>query len=428
MKDSIVKQKGTTTAGWDQAVKLCQKYSVNASKADVLLNHLPISISSEERRRCQFLFLGVVRQKRFIDETLSVFVKKKPRPELWACLQVGVCEMMTMPLAERAKVVDFCVRRVKAKLSQRESGLVNAVLRKVAQALESDDSSEKTLGSLYSYPDWLIEKWEAQWGREQTLALLRWNQQPADVFIRWLGEGKPSEANFEPTEWKTFYRYVGESWASVQPHLDRGEAYVQDPSTRWAFELLKVEPGDAVLDLCAAPGGKSVAFLQALGQDSEGLLVAVDRPGKRCQQLDENLKKFNDEAGPEVHLVQRDLLTIPVEDIGLFDKVLLDAPCSNTGVIRRRPDVKWRLQPESISEMAELQARLLAKASEFVVPGGSLVYSTCSIESAENLEVVEAFIETHPYFKLSKKKVSLPWESNHDGAGAFLLKREAEEG
>ncbi len=130
---------------------------------------------------------------------------------------------------------------------------------------------------------------------------------------------------------------------------------------------------------------------------------------------------MHNDSGPELSLVEKDLLEAQVEDLGLYDAVLIDAPCSNTGVIRRRPDVKWRLQAQDISRCTHLQGQLIQKAAAFVRPGGRLVYATCSIEVEENLDVVTDFLKTNPAFTLEASTVSLPWECQHDGGGAFVL-------
>lgn len=419
-----MKKNNPPTVGWDQAVKLCLSYCVQPTKADLLLNENANVISSDERRYCQFLFLGVVRHLRRIDGVMEALIAKRPRPKLAALLRVSIVEIMLKGKEEHPKIVDFCVGKAKTMLSAKEAGLVNAVLRKVPEQL--GQSETVSLGELYSHPDWLVERWKNNLGNDEHLAaLLAWNQRAPNIYCRWTGLSTGVPEVLEPTPLQNFYTVKRDGWDTIHPLLAKGDLYIQDPSTRLAPELLAVQPGEAVLDLCAAPGGKSVYLIQALGRDRNGCLVALDKPGPRIQQLDENLKKFNDAAGPEVHVMVRDLMQTEVSDLGQYDAVLIDAPCSNTGVLRRRPDVKWRLQPDSISTMAKLQAKLLRKAAEFVRPGGRLVYSTCSIEPEENERVATAFVSKNGKFELLDYRRSYPWESGHDGTGAFLLRRKA---
>jgi len=411
----------TSTAGWDQAVKLCIQYCLRPGKADLMLNENVSSISSDERRYCQFLFLGVVRHLRRIDGIINALVAKRPRPKLAALLQVSIFEMMAKGPAELPKIVDFSVGKAKAMLSVKEAGLVNAVLRKVPGSLQHVD--RLSLGERYSHPDWMVQRWQNIFAPDAVEALLQWNQQVPQIYVRWTGQKAELPDCCKATRWEHFYTLEPGNWKAIRPLLAAGRAYIQDPSTRLAPELLQVQPGESVLDLCAAPGGKSAYLLQTLGEDTQGCLVAVDKPGPRIEQLDENLQKFNNASGPKVYLVLRDLLDADISDLGQFDAVMLDAPCSNSGVLRRRPDTKWRLQPDSIAAMSAVQTQLLVKAAACLRPGGRLVYSTCSIEPEENDSVVKAFAARHGKFELLDYKKSLPWQSGHDGASAFLFKR-----
>ena len=210
--------------------------------------------------------------------------------------------------------------------------------------------------------------------------------------------------------------------------------YLQDPGTRLAVELLGVQPGEDVLDVCAAPGGKSLQLADLLrraaggGTASAGRVVALDLPGPRIERLKENLARAH---GVDVALVQCDLLRGAGPELKehrlplLFPAVLLDVPCSNTGVMRHRVDVKWRLQEGDFRKHARQQLELLHAAARLVAPGGRLVYSTCSLDPEENEGVVREFFNSRAGspFKLEQSLLSRPWETGHDGAGAFLLRR-----
>jgi 16S rRNA (cytosine967-C5)-methyltransferase len=179
-----------------------------------------------------------------------------------------------------------------------------------------------------------------------------------------------------------------------------------------------------VLDLCSAPGGKARSILSRM--DGTGTLVCVDLPGERSARLRGNLAGA---TGTKVEIVECDVMELGARILKshalpeTFDAVLLDAPCSNTGVLRRRPDARWRLQEGDIEMAANLQAMLVDCAAKFVAKGGRLVYSTCSVEARENNEVVAAFLERHPDFQKSGEFMAYPWKDNHDGAEAFLLTR-----
>jgi 16S rRNA (cytosine967-C5)-methyltransferase len=350
--------------------------------------------------------------------------------------------------AHTARVVHHAVGQTKTLASAPEARLVNAVVRKLAAAFAEEKAPGKLadaeqLASWFSHPDWLVRRWLAQFGAAGTRALLEWNQQPAPLYARWRTPGRAPDgaalAWLTPTRWTNFYEVKPGNWAAVEAALAAGDLYLQDPSTRLAVELLAPRAGETILDACAAPGGKSVAMADALrangaaADEKKSLIVAMDLPGARLGRLKENLARAP--AGVEVALVQGDLLQagaalfgehdLPAE----YDAVLLDAPCSNTGVMRHRVDVKWRLQPNDFARHARQQLALLEAAARRVKPGGRLVYSTCSIDAGENGQVVAEFL-TRPRgsggdgrFALEKSVQAQPWVDGHAGAGAFLLRR-----
>jgi 16S rRNA (cytosine967-C5)-methyltransferase len=226
------------------------------------------------------------------------------------------------------------------------------------------------------------------------------------------------------------------NWPEIERLLADGALYLQDPATMIAPKLLDPREGEMVADFCAAPGGKSL-FLADLLEGRSGLVgsekragtvVAVDLPDdRRIGRLKENLAKARTTG---VALVQADLFQLTPRLLkehhlpGCFPAILLDVPCSNTGVMRHRVDVKWRLRETDIAKHAGQQLALLDAAARFVAPGGRLVYSTCSLESEENEEVVQAFLQgVRGRFMLEKTRHSRPWEDGCDGAAAFLLRR-----
>ena len=195
------------------------------------------------------------------------------------------------------------------------------------------------------------------------------------------------------------------------PGFEDGDFIVQDPATAGAVDLLDVAPGMSVLDFCAAPGGKTVQIAWRMG---EGSIVAQEVNPKRLARLKENLARMHLD---NVTAVQK------VDDGALFDRVLVDAPCSNTGVIRRRPDARWRWNADHLAQLVALQREILEAAAAHVKPGGRLVYSTCSNEPEENAEQVAAFLAAHPDFTDVGRYGSVPFETNHDGAFACALVR-----
>jgi 16S rRNA (cytosine967-C5)-methyltransferase len=193
-------------------------------------------------------------------------------------------------------------------------------------------------------------------------------------------------------------------------------------------DALNPKPNESILDLCASPGGKTFDCIQRM--KNQGTIVAIDLPNQRIERLNRNLSAYLKENS-QLRIFPQDILSIKDETFAeaklptKYDGILLDAPCSNTGVIQRKPDIRWRLNYNDINQCAELQLKLLTQASHWVKPNGRIVYSTCSIDKIENDAVIEAFLKTQEgsSFHVIKKKVYYPWADQHDGAGVFLLNK-----
>lgn len=414
--------------GWAAAVQLCEDYWTSPAKLGDLMERADESAEGGNRSH-YYLVSAAVRHKKLIDKVVDSLVQRPPKPRLRAVLTLGVAQMLLEPVAE--KVVDSVVENAKRIVSKAEVGFLNAVLRRVPDALKLYTENDKQFawGNRYSHPDWLIKTWTEQWGPEDTLALLEWNQAGhVPVYVRIADDSVlPSIQEFlESTEWPSFYRFTGKSWDKIVEALKAGKVYVQDPATRIAIDLLAPKSGEIVLDLCAAPGGKSRLIADQL---KSGTVVAVDQGNYRLERLKENLALVGKEV--DVHVLGLDVLELKSDDFtqakvpAQYEAVLLDAPCSSTGVLRRRPDAKWRLVPKEIAQVAKLQSALLNSTAKCVAPGGRLVYSTCSVETSENTQQIEAFLKRHSDFSLEKSIMSYPWQVKHDGGGAFLLKRKA---
>lgn len=424
-----------TNAPWPTAARLIARWLDRRERIDGLLDSLPPTLTGPERARCQHLILGVVRHFWRIDAALGRLVAHPPRFSTRAVLFVAGFELIEAigdkDDGRAAKIVHHAVEQTKTLASLAESRLVNAVVRKLAGALAQPppvlNVSADELGEYFSHPAWLVRSWLAQFGPEATRALLEWNQRPAPVHARWRNAEEKTPDFLGTTPWPGFFEVASGRWSEVEPLLKAGRLYLQDPSTRLPVELLAPRARETVIDLCAAPGGKALLLADTM---KEGRLVAVDLPEPRTERLKENLSRV---TGVDVALVQADVL----KNIGMtlrehrlpetYDAVLLDVPCSNTGVMRHRVDVKWRLQPGDFKKHPQQQLSFLHAAARLVAPNGRLVYSTCSIDAEENEHVVRAFLagKAGGPFTLERTVLSYPWKDGHDGAGAFLLRRKA---
>ena len=372
-------------------------------------------LSSADRGLLQAILFGVLRHRRLLDHWIGKMRDGKVDPETRDVLRVGLCQILILGLPDHA-AVNETVEAGKASVR----GLVNAVLRRAILCRQRlmDEVADLPPTVAFSHPDWMFNRWKSAFGKKNALALMEWNNQPAETFLR-VNPLAPAAAEIpgEPVEGAPgFY------WIEGQPPgalLASGAIYIQDPATRHAVELLDPQPGERILDACAAPGGKAFLIAAALG--SAGNLVCTDSNEKRLPRLQENLERLH--AGKTTIAVHDWTKPAPAEWHGAFDGILLDVPCSNTGVIRRRVDVRWRLQAPDIEKIAVTQRKILENALPCLKPGGRIVYSTCSIEPEENLGQVEAFLTAHPDCRLEATREALPFRDGTDGAFAARITR-----
>ncbi|MGH7936806.1 MAG: 16S rRNA (cytosine(967)-C(5))-methyltransferase RsmB [Chthoniobacterales bacterium] len=375
----------------------------------------PLSVS--DRGFALELFYGALRNLTLLDfwigQLRSAPVDATPRD----ILRLGLYQILLLDTAAHAAVFETV-----ELAAPRARSLVNAILRRALREKASLTSlvSKQPLVTRFSHPQFLIEKWTQQFGVGATEELCGWNNQPAPNYAR-INPLKISVVDFAkkyPTSVPLPERPEFVALPEPAAALASGDCYMQDPSTLLACELLQPSPNEKVLDACAAPGGKT-ACLAALMVNT-GTLIATDRDEARLERLRSNLVRL---GVANVSIVRCDWLE---SSGGLakqsFDKILLDAPCSNTGVMRRRVDVRWRLRPEDFRRMPAQQLAILRKVASLLKPGGSVVYSTCSLEPEENEAVVDEFLREHPSFRLTTSRKSLPFRDGFDGAFATRLK------
>ena len=427
-------------------VKSVAEYLETGEKADAVFERNFSKIArSEARNEANAVYKTFLRNKIAIESCLKNLCPKSPKKKLRVAIFAAAADCIARKKTFQA--VDSWVEFIKKNLSAREGGFANAVLRKIpaeyAKLLESAEKSPtcENLSAAYSHPLWLVERWSAEFGIEKTTEILKANSQASKVFVRSSMSPKAdglvkefSESLF-PTPFEDFFILKSGGWSAAEKLLDSGCFYIQDPSTSFAPRLLNPKAGEKILDLCAAPGGKSryCADIVLRGtifdekKCADTLILSSDLAGARMDTLRENLKHvgFLRTEAVEADLSADGSLRAELEKKSLpleYDAVLLDAPCSNTGVLRRRPDARYRLSEDAIAENVRLQRTLIKNAMKFVKKGGRFVYSTCSIERAENIENAEFALGENPDFRLVESKVSFPDEFQ-DGGGAFLFER-----
>ncbi len=415
---------------WAISARMLVRWIERHERVDALLDGLPRNTSKADRGRVQHLLFGALRHMGRLDGLVARWVPRQPRTRLRAVLLLAGYELIEgRGDGHAARVVHHAVEQAKSFASPAEARLVNAVVRKLAESLPRQSSPQpgapaEAFAEYFSHPLWLVKRWLGDFGADSTYALLQHNQQPAPLHARWRSPGEVVPPWLIPLEETGFFDVLPGHWSEIERELSAGRLYLQDPSTRMAVDLLSPQPGETLLDLCAAPGGKTLQIADRL---TEGRLVAWDLPGARVDRLKENIGRVR---GVETVMIEGDLLDsaerilaargLPLQ----FPGVLIDVPCSNTGVMRHRVDVRWRLQEGDFRKHGRQQSNLLAAAADLVVPGGRLVYSTCSVDREENEGVVQSFLEAGGgEWSLEAQRVARPWETQHDGAAAFRLRR-----
>ncbi len=410
------------------------------------------------------LATGVVRHRR----TLRLFIshlrgaKKHARtiqPEILRILELGAFQLLLLDrvpaYAAVNEAVDAARGTARPGRDTKVAGFVNGVLRnlqrlivghepagspapdalphpdggvvRLAEAVLPDpaDGAAAFLGAAYSYPDWLVVRWVEAFGDEAE-AVCRWQNRRPDVFARVNPRRHTAEALLAALREEAPGVAAGPRPGTLdvsalpadrlQRLVEAGEMTVQDPSAMAAVEALAPRPGETVLDLCAAPGTKTTQIVEATGD--RGRVVASDKTEEKLDALRRTVAARGIESAT-VCLGDDVAAHAPA---GGFDAVLVDAPCSNTGVLARRVEARWRLRPDDAEDLAALQRRLLERAVTLVRPGGRLVYSTCSLLPEENDGLLAAFLEGREGWVLADRALILPGP-DHDGAFWARLQR-----
>jgi 16S rRNA (cytosine967-C5)-methyltransferase len=392
-------------------------------------------LSPSDRGLCQEIVYGVVRWQATLDWLIALKTNgREQKAALQNLLRLGLYQIFWLDRIPDHAAVHETVELAKQNGFGPQAGFVNAVLRGY---LREADETKKLLAGLkisnpaigFSHPGWLVEKWQKRFGEECARQLLEWNDTPPKTFARVntlkTDAGKLVEKWREENVDYDFVRreQLGENLVfelKSHPSLNSlasfrdGWFYIQDPSTLLAACKLGAQPGETILDLCAAPGGKTTFIAQLM--NNEGKIIAVDISEVRLKLVQENCQRLGVTC---VETTQNSKFKI--QNLK-FDRILVDAPCSNTGVMRRRVDLRWRISPEEISRLQQTQLDLLKHAATKLKSGGVLIYSTCSLEPEENSEAVKEFLREHENFKLESERELLPFADNVDGAYVARLK------
>ncbi|MEE9613616.1 MAG: 16S rRNA (cytosine(967)-C(5))-methyltransferase RsmB [Thermodesulfobacteriota bacterium] len=451
MKKKIV-QKGARHT----ALRVLTRVEAGDAYSDIVLNSELGELEGPDRALATELVYGVLRWRIKIDWIVNSFSKiktKKLEHRVLNALRLGVYQLLFLTRVPPSAAVDESVKLVRLE-GQKKAGFVNAVLRMVASGREGivfpvlKREPIKYISVVFSHPEWLVERWIKNCGIKDAIALCQANLKVPPVVLRTntlkltrgelqaqlASEGfSTTETEFCPDALRVVEKRGGGEegkggGAGGGGRLDPIDPryYIQDEASQLITLLLSPRPGETVLDACAAPGGKTTHMAQMM--ENKGAIYALDKNAARLKTLDALAKRLGVDI---VRTVQADASTLacqpsllPYEGAagggaggslsaealpeGGFDAVLVDAPCSGLGVVRRRPDIKWRRSAAKIKELSGLQARLLDNLAKYVKEGGRMVYSVCSLEPEETDRVVDGFLDTHRGFSVEDGSKYLP--------------------
>ena len=399
------------------------------------------------------LSYGVIRRQRTLDTVLEHLVSRprgRVEPQLWTLLQIGVYQLLFTRMPPHAAIFET-VELAKWLGQPRWSGFMNGVLRG-AQRLTTDETANEPskraipleagiyrilnkeifvnptegptiyFGQAFSFPTWIAKRWSDTFTTEQLWRLGFWFNSPPPACLR-INQLKSTQSELVESlknadiefsvdpEHQDFVTLNGSFAVHKLPGFAEGHFVLQDRSAIAAAKLLDPKPNEHILDLCAAPGTKTTHIAELV--KNQGKIVACDVDPTRLERVDENCQRLG------IDIVESCLVN-ELNDDSKFDAALIDVPCSNTGVLGKRPEVRWRLRHDEFNELAGTQQSLLSKAASLVKSGGRIVYSTCSIEQEENEDVVNQFLAANANWNLVEQHTHVPGQPG-DGAFQALL-------
>lgn len=419
------------------ALRVIRRVFEDGAYADRAFTGEAAGLEPRDRALAMALAYGTVQRRATLDHLAAQLTDRRLErldPPVLAALRLGLFELLYLGgMAEHAAVNEN-VELVK-RARPHAAGLVNAVLRRAAREGQAilaalDDESPGAAALLHSVPGWLASKWWDELGADEARALLRVVNDPAENALRvnslvasaeeaGVAPGVAEVAAALPVPARPapglpeglvldgpFDVQGSELWAS-------GQVQPQSRASMLVSRMLAPSPGDRILDLCAAPGGKTTHLAALMGDRGE--VMAVERHPGRAAALDRTRERLR----ASCVRVEIGDAAIPRTD-GPFDKILVDPPCSGLGTLQSRPDLRWRARPEAVHELAALQGRILTAAAPALAPGGALVYSVCTISRAESEDLIEGFLREHREFEVQERRQLLP---HRDGTDGFFIAR-----
>jgi 16S rRNA (cytosine967-C5)-methyltransferase len=421
------------------ALQVLRRVEAEGAFSSLALDHAlrrNASLSPEDRALATELTYGTLRWRRRLDYALGAHSQRrleKVEPSLLRILRMSAYQLLFLDSIPDWAAVDQGTEMATVLRGRRAAGYVNGVLRGLSgnrDRIEWPDANLDPVHALAiasSFPDWMVKWWLQLFGRERAEAFMQAQNQPAPLWVRANSlRGKPENlasliaaSGYHATPsglvpGAVLLQRVGDVTALAAHQA--GWFHVQDLAAQAVCHLLGPKPGQRVLDACGAPGGKTATLAQLMG--NQGEVFSVDIHPARIGLVRQLAERLGITC---VNTVAYDLCGPVPEDWGTFDRVLLDAPCSSIGVLRRHPEIKWRLAPDDLTRIAQTQRELLDAVARLVKPGGILVYSVCTFSDEEGPGQIQAFLAGHPEFErlnpLTGKKA--PWHAMLDGEGTM---------
>ena len=387
-------------------------------------------LESRDRAEVREYVQNILRRRSYLDFLIDQFSNVKideMKSSLKNILRLGVYDMVFMDSTPDYAAINESVDIAKYSLGSRTGDLTNAILRNLQRDIDNlpkpnFEDRTKLVATTFSHPEWLVKRWTDRFGEREAFKLMQANNKRPSYYIRANNLRTKTEnfklrmtkhgIEFEESDWLPGYFKVD----SVAPFiskgwLNKGFCQVQDIAAGFAPYLLDPQPEESVYDLCAAPGTKSVLMSDLM--NGEGDILAVDISSERLDKLAESALSYHAE---NIRVRRADATEVELDET---DAVLLDAPCTGTGVLSKRADLRWRRDQDSLDNAVELQAELLDSAAGMVKKGGRLVYSTCSLEEEENMEQVMNFLDRHENFEMQSVEGYVPDEVMVHGGLAY---------
>jgi 16S rRNA (cytosine967-C5)-methyltransferase len=396
------------------ALKILTSIEEKRSYSNLELKHVleTTPLSAPDTGLVTELVYGTIQRRNTLEYILGKFLKgnKKPQPWVRQLLLLSLYQIRYLDRVPDRAVVHEAVEIAKRKGHQGIASLVNGVLRNVLRQPQVWDELPKhdpvkAIALAESHPEWLVKRWLNIFGEEETKSICRSNNFPPHPSVRvntlkttrdaLLADMQEEDPDAAPSPLTPFGILTGSGNAANTRWFREGACTIQDESSMLVAPALQVKPGQRVLDACAAPGGKTTHIAELMG--NRGEIVACDiHPHKQ-----ELIRQTADRLGITIiKTMVCDAYDLPEKGLGQFERILLDAPCTGFGVIRRKPDLKWNKSAADITDISSIQMRLLRRVSQLLAPGGLMVYSTCTIDPEENQLLVERFVAEHPDFIL----------------------------